>query len=206
MWSIYCNGVCYNFLGMSLRYFISFLIDSCLHSLNHLLKFISEISCKWAVWRVDSSIVKSLIEKRKREHFFSLNRESDGLHSIMFSWFFSTCTDYSFMIQVTAWSWVERNVSCTAQKMKFPIKDFFSRCDQIHMKMQILSQLMKKSLMKTFIFLQCSWSQTTKLPLLSLSLTTFCMVVTIQCFRLLCQHCFAWLGICCNRRFIYPSN
>ena len=199
MWSIYCNGVFCNFLGMSLRYFISFLIDFCLHSLNHLLKFISEIICKWVVWRVGSSIVKSLIEKRKREHFFSQNRESDGLH-------FSTCTDYSLMIQVTAWSWGERNVSCTAQKMKFPIKDFFSKCDQIHRKLQILSQLMKKSLMKTFIFLQCSWSQTTKWTLLSLSLTTFCMVVTIQCFRLLCQHCFAWLGICCSPGFTYPSN
>lgn len=62
MWSIYCNAVCCNLFGMSLSYFITFLIDFCLHSLNHLLKFISEIICKWVVWKVDSSIVKSLIQ------------------------------------------------------------------------------------------------------------------------------------------------
>ena len=44
------------------------------------------------------------------------------------------------------------NVLCveetfTAQKMKFSIKDFFSKCDQIRRKL-----LLKKSLMKNFIF------------------------------------------------------
>ena len=38
-------------------------------------------------------------------------------------------------------------IKCTAQKMKFPIKDFFSECDQIHKK-----HLLKKSLMENFIF------------------------------------------------------
>ena len=35
----------------------------------------------------------------------------------------------------------------TAQKIKFSIKDFFSKCDQIHR-----SHLLKKSLMENFIF------------------------------------------------------
>ena len=40
----------------------------------------------------------------------------------------------------------------TAQKIKFSIKDFFSKCDQIRMKLQIWQHLLKKSLMKNFIF------------------------------------------------------
>ena len=46
-----------------------------------------------------------------------------------------------------------RNGHCT--KMKFPIKDFFSKCNQIRRKPRIWSQLLKKFLMKNFIFL-CS--------------------------------------------------
>ena len=40
----------------------------------------------------------------------------------------------------------------TAQKMKFSIKDFFSKCDQIRSFLQIWLHLPKKSLMKNFIF------------------------------------------------------
>ena len=43
----------------------------------------------------------------------------------------------------------------TAQKMKFSIKDFFRKCDQIHRKLRIWSHLLKKSLMENFILL-CS--------------------------------------------------
>ena len=39
----------------------------------------------------------------------------------------------------------------TAQKMKFSMKDFFSKCDQIRKKLRIWSHLRKKSLMKNFI-------------------------------------------------------
>ena len=39
---------------------------------------------------------------------------------------------------------------CT--KMKFSIKDFFSKCDQIRRKLRIWSHLRKKSLMENFIF------------------------------------------------------
>ena len=40
----------------------------------------------------------------------------------------------------------------TAQKMKFSIKDFFSKCDQICSFLQIWSDLLKKSLLENFIF------------------------------------------------------
>ena len=40
----------------------------------------------------------------------------------------------------------------TAQKMKFSITDFFSKCDQIRSKLRIWSHLLKKFLMENFIF------------------------------------------------------
>ena len=43
-------------------------------------------------------------------------------------------------------------VPFTAQKMKFSIKDFFSKCDQIRWKLRVWSHLLKKSLMENFIF------------------------------------------------------
>ena len=42
-----------------------------------------------------------------------------------------------------------------AQKIKFSIKDFFSKCDQIRNFLRIQSHLLKKSLIKNFVFL-CS--------------------------------------------------
>ena len=36
--------------------------------------------------------------------------------------------------------------------MKFSIKDFFSKCEQIRRKLRIWSHLLKKSLMENFIF------------------------------------------------------
>ena len=40
----------------------------------------------------------------------------------------------------------------TAYKMKFSIKDFFSKCDQIRSFLRIWLHLLKKSLMENFIF------------------------------------------------------
>ena len=45
--------------------------------------------------------------------------------------------------------------SGTTQKMKFSIKNFFSKCHQTHRKLRIWSHLLKKSLMENFIFVQC---------------------------------------------------
>ena len=49
--------------------------------------------------------------------------------------------------------WRPDRDNSTAQKMKFSIKGFFSKCDQIRRKLRIwLSYLLKKSLMENFIF------------------------------------------------------
>ena len=40
----------------------------------------------------------------------------------------------------------------TAQKTKFSVKDFFSKCDQIRSFLRIWSHLLKKFLMENFIF------------------------------------------------------
>ena len=52
-----------------------------------------------------------------------------------------------------------------AQKMKFSIKDIFSKCDQIRGKLWIQSHLLKKSLIENFIF--CA----VKVSLLDLSIS-----------------------------------
>ena len=43
-------------------------------------------------------------------------------------------------------------MSCIAQKIKFSIKYFFSKCDEIRRNLRIWSHLLKKSLMENFIF------------------------------------------------------
>ena len=43
-------------------------------------------------------------------------------------------------------------IKFTAQKIKFFIKDFFSKCDQIRRKLWIWSHLLNKFLMENFIF------------------------------------------------------
>ena len=47
---------------------------------------------------------------------------------------------------------INMSLPLTAQKMKFSIKDFFSKCDQIHRKLRIRSHLLKKFLIENFIF------------------------------------------------------
>ena len=36
--------------------------------------------------------------------------------------------------------------------MKFSVKDFFSKCEQIHKKLRICSHLLRKSLTRNFVF------------------------------------------------------
>ena len=50
------------------------------------------------------------------------------------------------------WEQVFTLATSTVQKIKFFIKDFFSKCDQICRKLWIWSHLLKKSLMENFIF------------------------------------------------------
>ena len=47
-------------------------------------------------------------------------------------------------------AWNSANV--TAQKMKFSIKGFSSKCDQIRRKLRIWSHLLEKYLMEKFVF------------------------------------------------------
>ena len=44
------------------------------------------------------------------------------------------------------------NGHCTAQRMKFSVKDFCSKYDQIHSFLRFRSHLLKKSLIENFIF------------------------------------------------------
>ena len=48
--------------------------------------------------------------------------------------------------------WVISQQETLHKKMKFSIKDFFNKCDQIRRKLRIWSHLLKKSLMRNFIF------------------------------------------------------
>ena len=50
------------------------------------------------------------------------------------------------------WSiFMTQSKTCTAQKMKISIKDFFSKCDQIRSFLRSWSHLLKKSLTENFI-------------------------------------------------------
>ena len=51
-----------------------------------------------------------------------------------------------------SYGWFLFRGSDTAQKMKFCIKDFFSKCYQIGSFLRIWSNLLKKTLMENFIF------------------------------------------------------
>ena len=55
-------------------------------------------------------------------------------------------------ISVIAEKWKYSTQARTAQKMKFSIKDFFSKCDQIRILLRIWSHLLKKALMENFNF------------------------------------------------------
>ena len=54
----------------------------------------------------------------------------------------------SFLVNVI----LETVVLYNAQKMRFSIKDYFSKCDQIRRELRIWLYLLKKSSMKNFIF------------------------------------------------------
>ena len=59
---------------------------------------------------------------------------------------FTVCLNVTFL-----YNW-ENLRTYTTQKMKFSIKDFFSKCDQIRSFLRIWSHLLKKSIMENFIF------------------------------------------------------
>ena len=58
---------------------------------------------------------------------------------------------YFFTGDTDTFTPVACNMQDTAQKIRFSIKDLFSKCDQIRRKLRIWSHLPKKSLMGNFI-------------------------------------------------------
>ena len=73
-----------------------------------------------------------------------------------------------------------RNYSATtAQKMKFSIKDFCSKCEQIRSSMRVWSHLLKKSLMENFIFYAVNRSQVWEVILLFDILTSSIKVMVL---------------------------
>ena len=75
----------------------------------------------------------------------------------------------------------------TTQKMKFSIKDFFSKCDQIRSFLWIWSHLRKKSLIENFIFcaVSCLAGMSTVVPLekLTIILTLLAPCISESCIK-----------------------
>ena len=67
---------------------------------------------------------------------------------LWYDWFYNFAIRY---IEI----WWKIWVNDTTQKMKFSIKDFFSKCDQICWKLLIWSHLLMKSVMENFFFFLC---------------------------------------------------
>ena len=62
------------------------------------------------------------------------------------------------------------SITCTEQKIKLSIKDFFSKCDQIRSFLRIWSHLLKKYLKENCLFLcsaDCFWRHVLSIYLLS---------------------------------------
>ena len=70
----------------------------------------------------------------------------------------------------------------TAQKLKFSIKNFISKCDQIRGKLRIWSHLLKKSIMENFIFCAVIVNYF-KTPTLESRLYCWCLWCFIKCFQ-----------------------
>ena len=71
-------------------------------------------------------------------------------------WFHCT-KNGSFPLKISSllqiWSNLLKKSSLyTTQKVKFSMKDFFSKCDQIRSSLRIWSHLLKKSLIESFIY------------------------------------------------------
>ena len=101
---------------------------------------------------------------------FKVNNKDTKTKSLTSFWFlycylwtyFAHCPSVSVVnIEHVTAGWEE---AITAQKMKFSMKDFFSKCDKISNFWRISSHLLRKSLMENLIFL-CSALSLTYVPL-----------------------------------------
>ena len=74
--------------------------------------------------------------------------------------------------------------SITAQKMNFFIKDFSSKCDQIGRKLRNWSHLLKKSLMKKFIFCAVYHVMICWTRISYLMIKVKCLIILAQDFKI----------------------
>ena len=79
--------------------------------------------------------------------------------------------------------------SPTTREMIFPIKDFFSKCDQILRQLCIWAHLLKKSLMENFIFSTVTviWHMTCDMEILIEIELTLALVKIRKTLKLSCN-------------------
>ena len=65
---------------------------------------------------------------------------------------YSTAKELLILAKKALSEMLDRVLNTLHNKMKFSIKDFFSKCDQIRSFLRIWSYLLKKSLIENFIF------------------------------------------------------
>ena len=92
----------------------------------------------------------------------------------------------------TTWHWTHNGDSSrayhsmnywilfTPQKMKFCMKDFFCKYDQIRRKLRIWSHLLKKSLMENFIFCAVLLSLKHKIDCRTIFATKICSTISYR--------------------------
>ena len=74
----------------------------------------------------------------------------------------------------------------TAQKMKFSIKDIFSKCDQILRNLRIWSHLLKKSLMENFFLCSALMENFLFCAVNHFSCAHWKAMICGQCFYIIC--------------------
>ena len=124
------------------------------------LKYASVANCTLSAKALKRMAITGSLLKQTRTATFGItcaNELQSASDATKILWFdfvkrkWKTLQQYGWIIEVTG----ELATPYTVQKMKFSIKYFFSKCDQISSFLRIWSHLLKKSLMENFIFL-CS--------------------------------------------------
>ena len=83
----------------------------------------------------------------KKQNFMEINLSFDYYFCFTVA---GRCVSMSFWKH--SYVFMRYRKGTTAQKMKFSIKDLFSKCEQIRSLLRIWSHLLKKSVMENFIF------------------------------------------------------
>ena len=102
----------------------------------------------------NSEVYSEPCETSKMELFAKIVKGFHSLtiltkRSILDTWQSSECAFVIYRLKIYAFlSWT----TSSAQKVKFSIKNFFGKCDQICRFLRIWSHLLKKSLIENFIF------------------------------------------------------